>query len=1312
MGVKNAWPFVRKKGNVPVAQPKVLPVSPESKIRVDVCSTHNTLIRNLYGNTTDLNTAHLKLESCLKKIGDKTRVRYYIDGEPAVEKRQTHADRHQGRQNAVDKAATAITKLESRLVAKQRIRKHHIADAYKNLRLAFHWRLEHRSSFVEYMSNEGYDIVLCPTEADVLIASECQPKDAVMSCDSDLLFYKSIPTVWRPVGPCKARQFVPYEKSALLGDLGLSTTQLTALAILSGNDYTKNIPHLAIYTNAKLIKDLQGGERQNERSIVQQYLSHPRVIRQINKEDGVWTTHSYASACKVFVDMKQDKAESSPSAATGSGSGLSDASVTPPSYESLQEQMMTFMRTFNVSKTEAYKARVAKRTTAISGGLDSHAEPKPVNPFDTLDKPDPSRSHQYRPRYSPKVRFEPSKEQPAPAISAQYKLKPWKEPPEKPNLPEPEKPNLPEPEKKTPTATIKAEINDDNRFGRKEMMDALSFEHPTVTLSLDCLSSNVHGAVKDDSIAKTIVECIRGAVRVAWETKKRCQMLIGLYLEDLFYPSSSPGSPRPAVPVTAISKEDQSILDSLCPRLSSKEMNGDGDDVGPAGDGQDDGSNTPFVRSFLCFLYSGNLPDKSKIGSAVNTFIVRLQDMGHLEKSQGAKTDMLKNVKEYTPSFLVRSVASQLSAELKRHYKYGAKRLSEKVQTMIKKKKLKSDQEVHLTSQEPAIQLFVQANAITGRSWRLSPLSSEGHGYMTFTEIELAAFLHKKDKMHPILKKLIGCKDERRLTQADVICDWLPFQTPGVLIQRLIAPVDPRTPDGDLLRGRQKKDAGIVAAVKVVEPDEMRAHINTLRCKGFDPRAYQEKGYFLRGSIKTDGNDLQLLAYKVRELNSVKFKRYKTEVLPDRLLTTTAGTSDYLTEVHNIFKSAADVEHLLGCTPDDTDKVSYLGLDLGQAFVVGAYGHMPEDKSPKIGKRHRHRRQKKRGSRGRRRRGSGKGKKKSICRIQGERYINLAAKQKAVAQPTLRHRTWMNRQKGADLKTHSSPPTINIESTASSTVDQPSISITESLSISTIESSLAPLRGSAADFAAHVQGREMHKVHLNKFYNDRRFRFKKFKRMSQKARQREFEHLADSLLRMVGGSIGEKKKEEDKVVIGVGMGRFSSSSRLSSLHGTFEAYFINKARSLGYLVVGVHEFYSSKKCPKCEQFVGQNESIRRLYCYHCKKNMHRDVMAGHNIVNILRGHVEQQQRPLYLHPVDKDGHYPWLELPQDAQDSLQQAGSNGSRTGRAGRADCKRQAEGDADAKETGGKRAKTTLAKQKAETTKNKAAAKQLAGQ
>ncbi|KAF9111626.1 hypothetical protein BGX27_004678, partial [Mortierella sp. AM989] len=151
------------------------------------------------------------------------------------------------------------------------------------------------------------------------------------------------------------------------------------------------------------------------------------------------------------------------------------------------------------------------------------------------------------------------------------------------------------------------------------------------------------------------------------------------------------------------------------------------------------------------------------------------------------------------------------------------------------------------------------------------------------------------------------------------------------------------------------------------------------------------------------------------------------------------------------------------------------------------------------------------------------------------------------------------------------------------------------------------------------------------------FWFKKYKRMSKKARAKEFHQLADSLLRMVG------------------------------------------ARSLGYLVVGVNEYYSSKKCPTCEQFVAQSESIRRLYCPNCRKYLHRDTI-GHNLVNILCAQVEKQERPLYLQPVDKDGRYPWKERedesassPRNVAGPSQQAGGssdggkpNRTKDGRAG----------------------------------------------
>ncbi|KAG0273532.1 hypothetical protein BGZ95_010663 [Linnemannia exigua] len=91
------------------------------------------------------------------------------------------------------------------------------------------------------------------------------------------------------------------------------------------------------------------------------------------------------------------------------------------------------------------------------------------------------------------------------------------------------------------------------------------------------------------------------------------------------------------------------------------------------------------------------------------------------------------------------------------------------------------------------------------------------------------------------------------------------------------------------------------------------------------------------------------------------------------------------------------------------------------------------------------------------------------------------------------------------------------------------------------------------------------------------------------------------------------------------------------------SFFVRLARSLGYIVVGVNEFYTSKKCPTCGEFDAQ-VNLRRLYCPTCQAFMHRDIMAGHNMCDIVMTHLLAQARPLYLQPVDDDGHYPWMEV--------------------------------------------------------------------
>ncbi|KAI8596758.1 hypothetical protein EDD21DRAFT_238117 [Dissophora ornata] len=115
-------------------------------------------------------------------------------------------------------------------------------------------------------------------------------------------------------------------------------------------------------------------------------------------------------------------------------------------------------------------------------------------------------------------------------------------------------------------------------------------------------------------------------------------------------------------------------------------------------------------------------------------------------------------------------------------------------------------------------------------------------------------------------------------------------------------------------------------------------------------------------------------------------------------------------------------------------------------------------------------------------------------------------------------------------------------------------------SIADIESSMPPLRGEGASLFSYYQELETMQQQLDAFYNGNNNRLKKHKWDAQRAKNSEFIAITNRILKLVGGSIGCRMKEEQKVVMAVGLGQFSSSSRLSSLHEAFMAFFMQKAR--------------------------------------------------------------------------------------------------------------------------------------------------------
>ncbi|CAO3573943.1 unnamed protein product [Mortierella alpina] len=230
-------------------------------------------------------------------------------------------------------------------------------------------------------------------------------------------------------------------------------------------------------------------------------------------------------------------------------------------------------------------------------------------------------------------------------------------------------------------------------------------------------------------------------------------------------------------------------------------------------------------------------------------------------------------------------------------------------------------------------------------------------------------------------------------------------------------------------------------------------------------------------------------------------------------------------------------------------------------------------------------------------------------------YRNLAVKSKAVYQPHIKFRRWMEGQKKIV------PPG-------------------EFNSISDIECGLPALHGENASVINYVKELAKVEERLERFYNGNDMLYKRHKWDAKRAKDREFIEIANSLLKVVGGNIGELRKDDNKVVIAIGLGQFAGTPGLTSVHSSFLTYFVRKARSLGYIVVGVNEYYSSKKCPCCEQFVGEVE-YRRLYCNHCRAYFHRDVMAAENMCNVIRSYLLHQRRPLYLQPTDNKGRFLW-----------------------------------------------------------------------
>ncbi|GJJ78017.1 hypothetical protein EMPS_10376 [Entomortierella parvispora] len=669
------------------------------KARIDVLSFF-CIIRNAYSRCKP-EDAHKILERHLARFGSKSNLVLYIDGQQALEKEETARRRKESRTVAAAKCMKSLQNLEDLINQNSRPRKRHFSDARSTLAATFYWSLDDRRSFVKYMEDAGWCVQICKTEADVAIAVDCQPDDIVISQDSDFLAYNTVSTLWRPVSK---HVLLEYKLANVCLALQLSRAQLTALAIVSRNDYNRNLYSLGPITNYSLIKGICSPDIE---SIVTAYLGHV-VVSNKNKEG-----QTFRISIQVFVNKQQTPVPIQPAPVVSHD----DTTTSNPSFETLQSKFRSICSRYEEMKKIRPLDRICNRE--IVRLKSSHTK----NRYRTVESPafirtpprvqpaneencaslilspqggsslEEQESHaplprtripNNRPRYSFKrIEHKKVKKRPPPPKMKQYTWKPHKEQDPKPDKAQPA------PKPKAPLRTLESFV-EPAKTEKIGVIRSMRYQHPTSSLSIGTLAANVKLALEDeDSLQYEVVTVIEAAVMEATRVKRQAQVLIGTFIEY--------------VDRNGVTEEDRKHLDQFSPRVDMSnikhdadnpvEVDDDGDEV--QGIIDDDGAEeveddegesessskegpspvknkkggravtkSGFALAFLCCLYTGAPRTRADVCS----FVDRLKHLGLYEPPPCPRAN---NTMPFTPVDLLESAAGQLERELKMMYKNG-----------------------------------------------------------------------------------------------------------------------------------------------------------------------------------------------------------------------------------------------------------------------------------------------------------------------------------------------------------------------------------------------------------------------------------------------------------------------------------------------------------------------------------------------------------------------------------------------------------------------------------------------------------------
>ncbi|KAF9921950.1 hypothetical protein FBU30_007995 [Linnemannia zychae] len=501
---------------------------------------------------------------------------------------------------------------------------------------------------------KDWNVCDCNSEADICIGATCKRNDVVITCDSDSLIYGNINTVWRPFGRSR---YLIYNVPQLLLHLELSRVGLTALGVVSQNDYGKGVYNTGVKTNLKVIRALENGSSTKSKSVkdlIHAYLEHTTISSKHPTKDlfdsalRIFSFQQYTPSIESHIQDPVDELREITQRLSAVRLQLKRKRKMSR-YDAHCEKcfwpyVLLINEYINIFVTDPYHSRSASSDQARKGERGnifirySTVDRAP----DRLPPPHSSgRPYKYRERYSIKTRSRLIQHE-QPDIFKQYT---WRAPRENSkstissnnvtsavtNTEASSSTSTcfdatnPPPKMKPKSVRKKDQLTPD-QMTKIQLIRAMQWEHPLRTLDVGTLKANSSRALDKeilndvnlhDKLQLVITTCLSDVSYLASKKKRACQQAIGQYLENLS--------------VAYLDRDDKIILSYLTSSFSDKEIK---TTIIPAfvskpdffEDNPEEGGNEKnppygFFLSVLVAIYKASAKESKSTGAAAAAYI-------------------------------------------------------------------------------------------------------------------------------------------------------------------------------------------------------------------------------------------------------------------------------------------------------------------------------------------------------------------------------------------------------------------------------------------------------------------------------------------------------------------------------------------------------------------------------------------------------------------------------------------------------------------------------------------------------------------